>query len=184
MSESWRRWLIPTGLLLVLAAVNVSIWQKESLIASGTPVSLALAPVDPRSLMQGDYMALDWQLARELTKRYATLPETGTVILHFVGGSTRAELARLDDGQPLAKDEVRLDYRVRDARVRVATDAYYFQEGTGSVFERARYGDLRVAPGGTAILVGLQDQNLVTLKPAPMPEEREAAPDDASETAR
>ena len=185
MSESLRRWLIPTGLLLVLAAVNFSIWQKETLIASGTPVSLPLAPVDPRSLMQGDYMALDWQLARELTKRYASLPDTGKVVLHFVGGTTRAELARLDDGQPLAKDEVRLDYRVRDGRVKVATDAYFFQEGTASAFEQARYGDLRVAPGGTAILVGLQDKDLATIKPAPMPEEgQEVVPDDAAETTR
>ena len=44
--------------LLVLLVANGGIWQKEDLIAHGQPLFVPLAPVDPRSLMQGDYMAL------------------------------------------------------------------------------------------------------------------------------
>ena len=40
----------------ILVAVNVSIWQKEQLLDHGKVVLLPLAPVDPRSLMQGDYI--------------------------------------------------------------------------------------------------------------------------------
>src|SRR5690606_10833586 len=49
------------GLLLILAVVNVGIWQRERILATGRTVVLALAPVDPRSLMQGDYMALRFE---------------------------------------------------------------------------------------------------------------------------
>ena len=55
------------GLALVLAVANGSIWQREQLLGSGRVVILELAPVDPRSLMQGDYMALTFAAGREVT---------------------------------------------------------------------------------------------------------------------
>ena len=46
----------------MLPVANVGIWQKEQLIAHGQPVFVELAPVDPRSLMQGDYMRLEFRV--------------------------------------------------------------------------------------------------------------------------
>src|SRR6185436_18060197 len=51
----YTRPLIVAGLVLVLGAVNWSIWGKERIKASGAVVYLDLAPLDPRSIMQGDY---------------------------------------------------------------------------------------------------------------------------------
>jgi len=166
MGERMVRWLIAAGLVLVLGLVNVSIWRNESLLASGTLVSLELAPVDPRSLMQGDYMALDWAVARELRQRLGRdLPASGAIVVRREAGSSRAALVRLDDGTPLAERESRLAYAVRGARVRIVTDAYFFQEGRAGDFERARYGALRVDKSGRALLVGLQDADLGWLGP-------------------
>ena len=50
-----------------LGLVNYSIAQKERLLASGAVVFLELAPVDPRSLMQGDYMALRFAIADQIS---------------------------------------------------------------------------------------------------------------------
>ena len=58
-------WVIWAGLALVLVTINTSILTKERLLRDGTVLRLALAPVDPRSLMQGDYMALSFALARD-----------------------------------------------------------------------------------------------------------------------
>lgn len=166
MSERMVRWLIAAGLVLVLGLVNASIWRNESLLARGTLVSLELAPVDPRSLMQGDYMALDWAVARELRQRLGRdLPASGSLVVRREAGSSRAGLARLDDGTPLAERESRLAYTVRDGRVRIVTDAYFFQEGHAADYERARYGALRVGEDGRALLVGLQDADLGWLGP-------------------
>lgn len=166
MTERMARWLIAAGLVLVLGLVNASIWRNESLLASGTLVSLELAPVDPRSLMQGDYMALDWAVARELRRRLGEdLPAAGAIVVRREAGSSRAALVRLDDGTPLAERENRLAYTVRDGRIRIATDAYFFQEGRAGDFERARYGALRVGGDGRALLVGLQDADLGWLGP-------------------
>ena len=52
--------------LIVLILVNWSIAGKERHLKEGRIVYLELAPVDPRSLMQGDYMALNFKLANEL----------------------------------------------------------------------------------------------------------------------
>lgn len=41
--------------IAILALVNASILDKEKLLSEGQVVYLELAPVDPRSLMQGDY---------------------------------------------------------------------------------------------------------------------------------
>ncbi len=52
------KFLIGLNLLLVLVAFNYSVYTKEKTLEAGTLVLLELAPVDPRSLMQGDYMVL------------------------------------------------------------------------------------------------------------------------------
>ncbi|MET0351671.1 MAG: GDYXXLXY domain-containing protein, partial [Rhizobacter sp.] len=64
---SGGRFALPTVLIFVatvlaLAVANVGIARKEALIAHGRTVLVELAPVDPRSLMQGDYMRLNFRL--------------------------------------------------------------------------------------------------------------------------
>ena len=46
------------GLIVVLGATNYVIWQRQQVVDNGYPVLLDLRPVDPRSLIQGDYMVL------------------------------------------------------------------------------------------------------------------------------
>ncbi|MGO3889890.1 MAG: GDYXXLXY domain-containing protein [Paenalcaligenes sp.] len=60
--------VILAGLVLVLGLANYNIWNKERILSDGKAVVLALAPVDPRSLMQGDYMSLDFQVARDASR--------------------------------------------------------------------------------------------------------------------
>ena len=50
--------------------------------------------------------------------------------------------------------------------VRLASDAYFFEEGQWKTFESARYGELRVDDDGNAVLTGLRDENFQPLGPA------------------
>jgi len=59
-----------TGLAL-LAGINATVWRFEHAMSQGEVVLIELAPVDPRSLMQGDYMRLNYALARQLAGRQA-----------------------------------------------------------------------------------------------------------------
>lgn len=150
-----RNGLVLLGLLLVVGAVNLLIAEKERLLARGTPMLLELAPVDPRSLIQGDYMRLDYAIARQGRDPNAW-PRDGHLVV-TVDADDVARFVRRDDGTPLARGEHLLAYRVRGDDLRVGTDAFYFQEGHADRYAAARYGELRVDDSGTSVLVGLRD---------------------------
>ena len=150
-----RRALILVGLLASLALVAWEVSKKERLLAAGDVVHLELAPVDPRSLIQGDYMQLDYAIARR-TAHDRSWPRDGALVVK-ADESGVAQFIRLDRGEPLETGERRLTYRVRGGRLQVGTNAYYFQEGEASRYEGARYGELRVASDGTTLLVALLD---------------------------
>lgn len=124
------RWL---GLLLVLVVVNGLIARQEMLLASGTQMIVELAPVDPRSLMQGDYMRLGYRLPVPDGVLHVTQDPNG-LVTSFEG---------------------------KGAALRVAggtipgAENYFFEEGQGHVFQEARYASLRVTPDGRATLVRL-----------------------------
>jgi uncharacterized membrane-anchored protein len=150
-----RKWIVLLAGLAVLVLANLTIYQREKLLADGRIVLLALAPVDPRSMMQGDYMALDLQVARKVAEQPRGERDGHVVVTldqHGVGS-----FARLDDGSPLGPNEILVRYRVRERRPRIATNAYFFQEGTAERYQTARYGEFRVAKDGEAILTGLRD---------------------------
>ena len=151
-----RNVLIFLGLALALGVPNYAIIQKERQLASGTPVLVELAPVDPRSLIQGDYMRLDYAISRQLREPVPE-PRDGRVVVSLDADSV-AHFARVyQEGTPLAPGERLLQYRRRNGGIRIGSDAFYFQEGQAHRYVRARYGELRVDHSGGSVLVGLRD---------------------------
>jgi uncharacterized membrane-anchored protein len=148
--------------LIVLVLANLTIYQREQLLADGRVVLLELAPVDPRSMMQGDYMVLNFRLNREVAEQPRGTWD-GRVVLALDEKGVGSFL-RFDDGSPLEPRQALLHYRVREDRPRIATNAFFFQEGKGKRYETARYGEFRVAPDGEAILTGLRDAGLRELR--------------------
>ena len=183
-ARDWRafldRLLLWSGAVAVAAAVVVFIahnWKdlgKERQLESGKVVYIELAPVDPRSLMQGDYMALRFKIANEARPAMQRSQSTdvrrfrgqgdlatadGRIVAALDPGSV-ATYRRLDDGTALAGNEILLRYRVREGQVKFATNAFFFQEGTANRYAAARYGEFRVAPDGELLLTGLRDKEL------------------------
>jgi uncharacterized membrane-anchored protein len=163
------------SLVIILGLVNWFIASKEKHLAEGKIVYLELAPVDPRSLMQGDYMALRFSLANEV---YKTLPKTGENKRwrHDVAASDGYVVTSLDnrnigtfktlyDNQALSEDEILLRYRVRNGAVKFATNAFFFQEGQGKYYQPAKYGQFRVDNKGELLLVAMYDKDLNKLEP-------------------
>ena len=158
----------------VLVLVNWSILKKERLLENGRVVHLELAPVDPRSLMQGDYMALQFRVAADaradVTRSHPPRPAEGNEpatadgrIVVALDARGIATYRRLDDGKPLAQDEIYLRYRVRDGQMKFATNAYFFEERTAGRYEPARYGEFRVANDGDLLLTRLRGKDLEPL---------------------
>ena len=160
---SWRRWAVLLGLALALLVVNLGIVSRERLQREGQTVLLELAPVDPRSLMQGDYMALAFALADRVPGAGERRHGNGYLILRR-DEAQRARFVRVQpSSQPRAGDELALRYRVRGGRVRIVSNAWFFPEGQAARYEPARYGELRVGDNGEALLVALRDQQLQAL---------------------
>ena len=144
---------IVAAIALVLIAVNLSIVAKERIKTGGEPIYLELAPVDPRSLMQGDYMALRFAIAQEISTE-----ESGSAALLI----DQRRIARLNPDQ--SASGLRIRYRIRNGQVWLGTNAYFFEEGTANRFESARYGAFRVdRDSGEAVLVGLVDGDIEDL---------------------
>lgn len=148
--------------MLVLTVANLGIWQKESLVAHGQPVFVALAPVDPRSLLQGDYMQLNFRLPSTATiAGLARADRPRVVMRRDVQGV--ATPVRLDDGTPLAADELRVELTPKGGRWILVTDAWFFAEGEAQRWAAARYGEFRVDADGRALLVNLRGADLKPL---------------------
>jgi uncharacterized membrane-anchored protein len=155
------RWLTLLGAALVLGALNFSIVGKESIKRNGEVVYLRLAPADPRSLMQGDYMALRFALVQELDKAITGSAREGEVRFAGVSLATDRVAALADTTAPAT---LKLRYRIRKGQVWLGTNAFFFQEGDAQRFSGARYGEFRVdRTSGEAVLVGLRDAALKPL---------------------
>ena len=158
-----RAWWAFAGLMCAVGGPVGSILYYEHLAQRGQSMLLELAPVDPRSLMQGDYMRLDYRVSRGIEGVPGTLGGTLAVTLDERGVVTDARL--LKAGASLAPGEHKLRYRQAGDDVRLGAESFFFQEGNAELYDAARYGELRVDQGGNALLVGLRDEELNVLGP-------------------
>lgn len=158
-----RRLIVVIAGVVVLSVANVGIYQKQQLVDSGRIVLLELAPVDPRSLMQGDYMALRFQVANDAFRgRDLEALDDGRLVLTLDERNV-GKFVRFDDGGSLASGEVVMRYRVRGGTPKFATNAFFFQEGTADLYAGARFGEFRVSPSGDAILTTMRNEKLEVL---------------------
>ncbi|MDN5802691.1 MULTISPECIES: GDYXXLXY domain-containing protein [unclassified Psychrobacter] len=190
------------GLALVLGLMMMNINKYETHLATGDTVLLALAPVDPRGFMQGDYMTLSYALEPDV---FAALrPETrernlesleslqpdfriykpsdGYVIVktdsNNVGQFVRlAKTNSRDDLNSLAVNELAIHYRIRNGSVQVATNAFFFQEGHAKSFEAAQYGLFRVNAKGEPLLTEMVNDKFQIIKGVDVEDKAELADD-------
>ena len=159
MSPRLTQLAIAAAMLLILAASALTIWRFEQTLTTGQTVILQLAPVDPRSIMQGDYMALAFAVDRALpddaaqySYAWLSLSEQGV-----------ASLYSLSNDLPTQDAVIGLLLRQRDGIVSVGPNGFFFAEGSAAVYEAARYGLFKVDSSGKALLTALLDENLQLL---------------------
>ena len=142
--------------LLTLGILNALIYEKEQIKAEGEVVLLKLAPVDPRSLMQGDYMRLRYAIDREVREQLVQRGERAFAIItldeNHVGSLSRITIG---PDASLASDE----RRFKLSGGRIIPHSFMFQEGHAQFYEEAKYGVFVVSSSGQTLLIGLADQN-------------------------
>lgn len=141
---------------LVLGVLNFEISKKERIVNEGRTVLLELAPRDPRSIMQGDYMVLRYAVAQNSGIRAKDGQRQGQLVIG-IDENDVGTFRRVHDGTSLATDEILIDYRLRRRGVRLGAEEYFFEEGSAPLLENARYGEVRVGANGEVVLIGLRD---------------------------
>ena len=160
-----------TAVILVL--FNVSIIDREETISTGETLFLELAPVDPRSLMQGDYMRLRFVVEDSVPA--GTLEEherRGYLVLQGDSESV-ARFVRVHNGESLEQGErlVRfhtagwIDQALGSRGIQIVPDDFFFQEGHRELYEDAQYGMFRFDDRGRYLLVGLADGDRIPIEP-------------------
>jgi len=166
LSEQMRLMIMGVTAVIILGFVNMEIAGKENIISNGTTMLLRIAPRDPRSLLQGDYMALRYSMAREVAAAAKDAEINDGSIIVSLGGNDEAQFVALYHGQPLSPEQHLLQFRKRGETVRLASDAFFFEEGQWQTYNGARFGEIRVDADGSAVLIGLRDSEGVPLGPA------------------
>lgn len=145
--------------IVIIAAFIFSISGKEKIISNGEIIYLALAPVDPRSIMQGDYMRLRYAIENERTKT-----KTGYLILEL-DDKNIASFVKFDDDTIITQKQIMFKYSSKGSRINIAPSSFLFQQGLREIYQAARYGIFKVS-GKKHLLVGLADDDLKEIKPS------------------
>ena len=154
------KWIIILlNLVLLLIYFNYSIAKKEELLKEGQLVLLELAPVDPRSLMQGDYMALRYKISENID--FTNMPKRGYCVV-VLDQNDRAHKVRFQkELTPLNKNEHLIEYTASDKwNINIGAESFFFQEGKAEKYEKSKYGGIKIDKEGRSLLVGLYDEQL------------------------
>ena len=146
--------------LLVMAVAVYAVNGHEKPMRDAQLVLLRLAPVDPRSLMQGDYMALRFAVDEPLRADAGEWPNYAYLQL---GAESRASFAGTGDAHTGEPGRVSMRIRPGGRGASLGPNAFFFQEGLAGLYENARWGGFRVAADGTALLTSLYDEKLELL---------------------
>ncbi len=143
-------WIVVAGQLVFLISF---ISVKETALRSGAEVVLQTVPVDPRSLLQGDYAILDYEIA-DLPPFLQDHPVGETAYVVLAEGPEVWEARRYPYDRP-DTSEVFIKGRVdRKGHLDFGIGTFFIPEGTGRIIEGAQ--DVKVvvklAADGNAII--------------------------------
>lgn len=158
------KWIIIlVNLILLLGYFNFSIFQKEETLKKGQLVLLNLAPVDPRSLMQGDYMTLRYAISENLNVK--NLPKRGYCVIKLNNNKVAERVRFQKQQKPLNAGEFLVRYSAPDSwNINIGAESYFFQEGEAEKFENAKYGGVKIDDKGHSVLIGLYNEQLKLIK--------------------
>lgn len=155
--EKYKWLIILLNLFVFLFMINNSIIKKERILEEGQLILLELAPVDPRSLMQGDYMRLRYAISN--VENVDSISKRGYYVLKLDKNGVGERIRIQENKTPLNAEEFLIEFTTNGQwRINIGAESYFFQEGKGELFEDAKYGGLKVDENGNSLLIGLYDE--------------------------
>ena len=169
---------------IILAVLSVVffiglILKNEQHLKRSDSIFIRLAPVDPRSLIQGDYMVLNYDLSfagLPVQNSQIDIPTSVTVIqnkpklmAYVVLDDQRRVVKTSFDPRLLEmypKSSHRLMLKNPDNRLNAlypASNSFLFAEGLAECYQAAQYAEFKVDEKGNAILASLRGEDLKDL---------------------
>ncbi|WP_257669804.1 GDYXXLXY domain-containing protein [Parapedobacter tibetensis] len=156
--KRYKWFIILLNLIFLLVYFNHSVAKKEALLKDGQLILLALAPVDPRSLMQGDYMALRYDISEDIIS-HKNIPKRGYCVVRLDSNNVANKVRFQKDLTPLNAGEYLIEYTSPNSwNVNIGAESFFFQEGRAEKYEMAKYGGVKVDKSGNSLLIGLYDE--------------------------
>lgn len=155
--------IIGLNLVILLIFFNYSVYEKEQLLKNSKLVLLKLRPKDPRSLIQGDYMNLRYQIC-ETGFDYDSIPKSGCFIVSLDSHGVAALKRIQKNADNLKEGEIPLKYSAQLYPIKIGAESYFFQEGTAKKYEKTWYGGIKVDAKGNSVLIGLYDSAYQLIK--------------------
>jgi len=161
----WNRKALLLSVLIImqLLFIGTQIATSEHALTTGTQVKLELQPLDPRSIMQGDYVDLSYTISTLNENPWGSQWENRWDKDLHVGQRMKLVLSpdaqgiyqfkEMYEGQPIAADEVIINGKYQGWRIMFGIEHYFVPEGTGFEVEQSmNYAYVRIASNGNAIL--------------------------------
>ncbi|VTU06988.1 Uncharacterized membrane-anchored protein [Actinobacillus indolicus] len=156
-------------LILTLGIAQFTIHQNEDVLENGESIVLKLAPRDPRSIMQGDYMELHYELLNQVGNALPNEEMTNSkaYALLTLDEQRIATLCRIEFEKPQHFDGcaqgIYLPVTLNSyGDLSLPTQQFFFPEGKGEYFNQAEYGEYRFKEG-KALLLRLLNTELEAL---------------------
>ena len=135
-------WATVAGQIILLVAF---IAVKENTLRTGTSVLLQTVPIDPRSLLQGEYVVLRYEIG-DISGKMPNSRQGDTIYVQLMEDSDGVWRAIGYAMNRPGADRVFIQGTVAGrGRLEFGIDTYFIPEGTGRIIERSRDVKVRVA---------------------------------------
>lgn len=157
-----KKLLVVLNLILLIVVFGYSVIKEENNLKKNT-FYIKTSPVDPRSLIQGDYMVLNYNItdsarieAVNIRKGYIRIKINDLKIAEFI---------RVDkEYMPPSNNEISIQFQKNSSNIDIGVNSYLFQEGTGNKFQKAQYAEVIELKNGKLRLKSLLDKDFKIIK--------------------
>lgn len=157
-----KKIFVVLNLLLLMIVFGYSVIKEEKNLKKAT-FYIKTVPVDPRSLIQGDYMVLNYDIAESARMEIGNIRK-GYIRIKM-NDLKIAEFIRIDEEYlPPSNNEISIQFQKNGSNIDIGVNSYLFQEGTGNKFQKAQYAEVIELKNGKLRLKNLLDKNFIKIK--------------------
>ena len=157
-----KKIFVVLNLLLLMIVFGYSVIKEEKNLKKAT-FYIKTVPVDPRSLIQGDYMVLNYDIAESARMEIGNIRK-GYIRIK-INDLKIAEFIRIDEEYlPPSNNEISIQFQKNGSNIDIGVNSYLFQEGTVNKFQKAQYAEVIELKNGKLRLKNLLDKDFIKIK--------------------